>query len=210
MFLTEFQYFPNVNWFIGLIKTKHVVFELYENYQKMSFRNRMEVVGSGGKVDLSIPLLGGREQKSPTRLVRIDYRSNWQTAHFKTLESCYNRSAFFEFYRDGLRELYNSRYELLTEWDLACFQWVIRRMDVEIKIGFTETYQGNFAVGSLTDARDLFRPNARMERLNGGRTYPQVFSDRLGFLPGLSVLDLLFCEGPSALRFLEASASDEG
>lgn len=203
MYISEFQYFPNVNWFIGLIKWRHVVFEQYESYQKMSFRNRTEVAGSNGRISLSIPLLGGREQKRPVREVRIDYRSAWQRAHLRTLESCYNRSAFFEFYRDDLVALYSQSMELLVDWDLACFLWAVRALHLEVDWALTKAYKEEYLYEAVEDVRDQFRPGLGNMKHRWVRTYPQVFMDRQGFLPGLSILDLLFCEGPSARKWLE-------
>ena len=93
--LVESQYFPPVTLISALSSIKYIDFESYETYQKGGFRNRCEVIGSNGLVQLVIPLVGGRTQKRLIRDVKIDYKEDWPKSHFRTLLSCYNRSAFF-------------------------------------------------------------------------------------------------------------------
>src|ERR1035437_9978726 len=111
--ITEFQYFPSIILYKNLNKFSNIVFEQYEYYQKMSFRNRCRIVGAGGAIDLSIPLEKGRDQRSLIRDVRISGVRPWQAEHWKTILSCYSRSPWFEFYRDGLEELYRRPTALL-------------------------------------------------------------------------------------------------
>ena len=123
--LSEYQYFPPVALISTLIDKKYVDFELYETYQKGGFRNRCEVLGSNGVVQLVIPLVGGRTQKRLIRDVKIDYKEDWPKSHFRTLLSCYNRSAFFEYYRDGLERIFQARSPWLVDWNLTCLEWLI-------------------------------------------------------------------------------------
>src|SRR6186997_3267610 len=118
--ITEYQYFPTVSLLSALRKIKYINFESYETYQKGGFRNRSEVLGSNGVIQLVIPLVGGRTQKLPITDVKIDFREDWQRSHFRTLLACYNRSAFFEYYRDGLDRLFQRRLNWLVEWNMSC------------------------------------------------------------------------------------------
>src|SRR6478672_2910067 len=110
--VSEYQYFPPIDVFSTLTLEKHIKFETYETYQKGGFRNRCEVLGSNGTIQLVIPLVGGRTQKSMITDVKIDFREDWPKSHSRTLLSCYNRSAFFEYYRDELERLFQKR----TPW----------------------------------------------------------------------------------------------
>src|SRR5688500_10627051 len=102
--VVDFQYFPPSILFKSLSHATHLFFERYENFQKMSFRNRLMIVGGTGPVLLTIPLRYGRNQKCVIKDVLIDNRIRWQDNHWKTIVSCYNRSPWFEFYFDELRD----------------------------------------------------------------------------------------------------------
>src|SRR5580658_7890826 len=112
--LTEYQYFPAISLYSALNKNTNVIFEQYEHYQKMSFRNRCIISGANGRIHLSVPLAFGREQKTLTREVKILASSDWQKSHWKTIVSCYNRSPWFEFYRNELEALYKKQFIFLV------------------------------------------------------------------------------------------------
>src|SRR6478609_2043496 len=133
--IIDSQYFPAVSLFSALINDSHVNFESYETYQKGGFRNRCEVVGRNGVIELVVPLVGGRTQKRLITEVKIDYRENWQRSHLRTLQSCYNRSAFFEYYSDGLERLFQTRETWLFDWNLCCFEWLVSVIKLEVSIG---------------------------------------------------------------------------
>jgi hypothetical protein len=202
--LTEYQYFPSVILFKKLNDCSNVVFEQYESYQKRSFRNRCRIAGPSGTIDLSIPLQKGREQKTLTKDVRISGSRNWQSEQWKTIVSCYSRSPWFEFYRDGLEPLYHKAVDFLIDWDLACFEWSIRSLGLPLGISFTEVYQKQVPGPEWVDVRGRLLPSAKpgLGQGAGEIRYRQVFEERTGFLPGLSILDLLFCEGKNARRIL--------
>jgi hypothetical protein len=92
----------------------------------MSFRNRCQIVGAEGVIDLSIPLVRGRDQKALMKDVRISSAQPWQSQHWKTIVSCYSRSPWFEFYRDELEGLYRKQWNFLLDWNLVCFEWTQR------------------------------------------------------------------------------------
>jgi hypothetical protein len=199
--LTEFQYFPSVILYKDLNKFSNIVFEQYEYYQKMSFRNRCRIAGAEGKIDLSIPLEKGRDQKTLIKEVRISGSRRWQAEHWKTIVSCYSRSPWFEFYRDELEKLYKRPAAFLIDWNLACFEWSIRVLDMPLKISFTEAFQKSYPEEDWVDGRGRLLPKNEIDPT--GISYRQVFEERTGFLPGLSILDLLFCEGKNARRLLD-------
>src|SRR5205085_8316027 len=97
---------------------------LCESYHKMSFRNRFVVSGSNGLIHLSVPLVYGRNQKIPFKDVRVCYREKWQLIHWRTITSCYNRSPYFEYYRDELEKFFVNRWEFLFDWNLATLDWL--------------------------------------------------------------------------------------
>jgi hypothetical protein len=201
--LSEYQYFPSVTLLSALTISKHIDFESYETYQKGGFRNRCEVLGSNGIIQLVIPLVGGRTQKRFINEVKIDFREDWRRSHFRTLLSCYNRSAFFEYYREELERLFEKRISWLVDWNLACFEWLVSVLKLEVVIGKTGSFEKEYSNQEFLDLRGMLAPGHRTLPVVKPVTYAQVFSEQMPFTPGLSVLDLLFCEGPGAQQILK-------
>lgn len=200
--LVESQYLPPVILFKISINFSHVKFDIYDNWRKMSFRNRCVVAGANGPINLSVPLQEGREQRKPMKEVMIDNRKPWQSQHWKTITSCYNRSPWFDFFCGELEEIYRQPYRYLIDWNRACFEWVSAKTGLSLTTGFTENYQSPEAVSGVLDLRNRMLPKSIREEFPDPVRYRQVFEERTGFVPHLSILDLLFCEGKNARRIL--------
>jgi hypothetical protein len=195
MILIESQYFPPLSSFIYLYKEKHIGIPLYEKFRKMGFQNRCMIPTSNGVSILSVPLRGGRDANRLLTDVMIDNSQRWQTRHWRTLTAAYNRSSFFEFQADELRVLYETRFDLLYEWNLACLTWLLKgfgrsgtRVDLVSEKGAGEV-RGRVLAKQHTDqglVKDL-------------PVYQQVFGERQGFIPNMSSIDLLFCVGKEGL-----------
>jgi len=202
--LIESQYFPPVTLFKKSIGVLNINFDIYEIWRKMSFRNRCMVVGGNGPINLSIPVLDGREQKKLLKEVVIDNRKPWQSQHFKTITSCYNRSPWFSFFEPELAALYREPVELLHDWNRICFEWVAGKLGLSLYVDYSECVSGNSTGGEVVDWRNKLTPKSLQSGFADPVHYHQVFEDRIGFIPHLSVLDLLFCEGKNARRILLA------
>lgn len=200
--LTEFQYFPPYNLYKISNKASNIFFEQYENFQKMSFRNRCQIAGAEGIITLSIPLEKGRDQKALIRDVKIAGSEKWQGQHWKTIVSCYRRSPWFEFYCDELESIYRKPVVFLCDWNITCFEWSLRVLKMPLHAELTGSYQKNYDPGEWLDWRGKLSP--KNKTLPGDIKYRQVFEERLGFLPNLSILDLLFCEGKRASELLKS------
>lgn len=200
--IIDLHYFTPVNVIFALAEKTHIVFDIYENYAKMGFRNRCQVAGGNGIINLSVPLVDGRNQRRPVKEVKIDNRRNWQREHWRTLVSCYNRSPWFEFYRDDLEQLYTREHEFLADWNLACWYWLSAQLQLDIETGVTTSWQEQYP-DEVPDLRNRLLPANIGEVLPVPIHYNQVFEDRLGFLPNLSALDLLFCEGRQSLQLIK-------
>ncbi|HEY4207614.1 MAG TPA: WbqC family protein [Puia sp.] len=202
-YITDLQYFPSVIWYKISNKMSNILFEQYECYQKMSFRNRCQVVGSQGRIDLSVPLEKGRDQRTLMKDVRIAGATRWQDQHWKTLLACYSRSPWFEFYRDGLEVLYRKPFQFLLDWNLASFEWTCRVLEMPARVSLTDAYKPAYEDQEWMDGRGMLLPG---NITNTSRwvpvVYRQVFEEITGFIPNLSVLDLLFCEGQRAKALL--------
>lgn len=200
--LIESQYLAPIIAYKKSIEFLHVKFELYESFRKMSFRNRCVVMGSNGPITLSVPLEDGRDQRLPFREVRIANRQQWQSQHWKTITSCYNRSPWFEFYRHELEALYRLPFQFLVDWNMACWGWMIRQLDLPVKTSHTENYQTYYNESECLDWRNRLLPKSILSEFPEPVRYRQVFEDRTGFVPHCSILDLLFCEGKNARSVL--------
>lgn len=202
--IVENQYFPIINYIKILFENTHIIFYSFEAYQKMSFRNRCIVAGSNGLINLSVPVENGRNQKVPFKDIRISYKDGWQKQQWVTLLSCYNKSAFFEFYRDGLEKLFTGKIEFLFDLDLEILQWLkgVLQFTAEIVVLDDPAFLEQRA--EITDYRNRWLPkNYDQPALNTfAQRYYQVFEERIGFKQNLSILDLLFNEGPNARNLL--------
>ena len=200
--IIEYQYFAPSILFKTLCFKTYLIFEQYEAFQKRSFRNRCVVAGGNGPVVLSIPLRKGRNQKTFTRDVEIDNDSSWQIHHWRTIVSCYSRSAWFEFYRDELEELYRTSFTLLCDWNRTCFEWVVEKLEFPLSVSLTDKWNKVYDSGTAEDWRNKLLPNSIDALFPEAFGYRQVFEDQTGFIPNLSILDLLFCEGKNARDIL--------
>ena len=193
-------YFPCLYAFADLMHQPNILFDTEMPFKRSSYRNRMIIAASNGPIQLSVPVIGGRSIKSRYKEVEIDYKSNWQRDHFRTLSTAYGNSPFFMFYRDELEQLYQETPRLLYEWNLLCLSWVFKKMKIEKKLDGELIHEND---SSQTSFVDLYSP----QNFNGqptiiSVTYNQVFEDKTGFLANLSVLDLLFNEGSHSKQVL--------
>ncbi|MGN7821154.1 WbqC family protein [Chitinophaga sp. 22536] len=196
--LIESQYFPPISFYKTLINHDILQIEKYEHYQKLSYRNRCYLAGPNGRMILSVPLTRGKNQRTLMKDVRISNEERWQSLHWKTLVSAYRRSPWFEYYEEDMQGLFEKQFSFLLDWNMACFEWVNNKLGLSPVIQFTDSYQK--VVPGVTDARDRILPNAPTPE--DAPQYTQVFQERVGFLPDLSILDLLFCEGKQSLTVI--------
>ena len=202
--IVESQYFPVVTLYKKSIEITNVKIDEYESWRKMSFRNRCVVAGANGPINLSVPLVEGREQKKAMKEVLIDNSKPWQAQHWKTVVSCYNRSPWFDFFSHELEGIYRQPFELLVDWNRTCLEWVNKKLGGRLHVEYT---QGNFTRVSDPEAidwRGKLMPKSIAQEFPEPVKYRQVFEERNGFIPHLSILDLLFCEGKNARRILSA------
>jgi len=203
--LIDYQYFGTVNYYKMLFSFKYIEFEEYEHYQKGSFRNRAIIPGANGLIPLSVPLQNGRDQRSLFKDIKIAYKENWVLQHTRALDACYMRAPFYEFYRDGLFSILGSQEEYLMDLDRKLIQWVLKMMKVKLTMSFTNHYQKDPGPDTM-DGRNLFLPNQAIS-VDDQIKYGQVFEDRIGFQANMSILDLLFCNGPASAGLLIDSNS---
>lgn len=193
-------YFPNIAHFVAIAQAKHVIWELEDNFVKQTYRNRTYIYGANGKLLLNIPVIYSQKNRQKYKGVTIFNSERWQLQHWKSLESAYRTSPFFEFYEDELKPLFFEDTELLLDFNLKCFEVICDCLQLNVSISKTSTFEKE--VNDTSDLRHLV--NAKNETQQNFEGYTQVFGDKHGFIPNLSILDLLFNEGPNALNYLES------
>ncbi|TAH08090.1 MAG: hypothetical protein EAZ12_08050 [Sphingobacteriia bacterium] len=201
--LIENQYFGTVNYYKMLFENSYIQIDQYESFQKMSFRNRCIIPGANGLIQLTVPVEKGRNQNTPIRDVKIAYKENWVIQHCRSMEACFNRAPFFEFYRDELFGLLENRPVFLFDLNWAILQWVLKKLKSPLDIGLSQL-DGKAPDILMEDRKNNQLPK-NYDQSALAIKYTQVFEDRIGFKPNLSIIDLLCCTGPAAISYLKAT-----
>ncbi len=197
-------YFPSIAQMVAVAGAETVVFEVHDNYQKQTYRNRAYIAHSNGKLLLNVPIKhSGDGKRQKTSEVVPDASFPWQSQHWKSLQSAYRTSPFFEYYEDELEFLFTEEAGSLLEHNLKIFELLTELIGLEVKTEFTKSYKPEYAEGDL---RKLVV--AKKEKAYGFEPYIQVLQQAHGFIPNLSVLDLLFNEGPNTLNYLQRQPAD--
>ncbi len=199
--LIETAYLPPIQYLNKWKGRKIVYLEACEHYNKGSYRNRCYLAGSHGPLCLSIPLKKGKNEGQPIREVQIDNSTAWCKHHWRSIQSCYGKAPFFAHYAAELEPLYQQPPRFLFDWNLQLLHWLNEAFALNVDIRLSEQYLAK-APDQWDDLRNTISPKPHRSKPDPGFTphpYPQIFSDRLGFLPNLSTLDMLFCCGPESV-----------
>ena len=199
MTILPLAYLPSVEYFAHLLRGGCVV-DLGEHFVKRSERNRARILATDGVMELTVHVRNANRPRQPVRDVRIDYSKRWQHQHWMSILSAYRNSPYFDHYRDRFEPFYNREFTFLADWNIALLETVTGILGTPPALRFSDSY-----IEADTDDRDLrpaFEPLRADGRTTAGGVYEQVFADRFPFVPNLSVIDLLFCEGPAAKAFL--------
>lgn len=188
-------YFGSIKQYSSILKSDDYSFEVWDNFEKQTYRNRMYILGPNGKQMLGVPVL--RSGKMLTREVPIDYKEDWVGLHQKSMDTAYMSSPFYEYYRDELFDVLNQKFKFLQDLQMASHEFIMQALDEQKAYTSTKAFSTD---NNPSDFRGLIQ--AKKENNEGMPIYVQVFSNRFGFEPNLSVLDLIFNEGPSAPRYL--------
>ena len=192
-------YHPPLEYFNRLISHKeNVVFEKYEHFPKQTYRNRMSIHSPNGKLDLIVPVIKGSNVHTPVKDVRISYEFNWQRMHLMSLQTSYRSSAYFECYEDDLRPFYQKQWKYLCDYNEEILMFLLQALKTKVNYQFTDEYESSYP--ELSDYRESI--HHKKESSLNLKAYFQVFEDRNGFLKNLSILDLLFNQGPNSTRYL--------
>jgi len=173
--------------------------EKCEHFPKQTYRNRASIYSPNGKLDLIIPVKKGSNVHTRIKDVRISYESDWQRLHWMSLQTAYRRSAYFEFYEDDFRPFFEKQYTFLFDYNLELLTLLLNLLKAGKDFAFTEEYVKSYA--NISDFRELIHPKKKMESFTV-KPYFQVFEPKYGFIPNLSIVDLLFSQGPHSQAYL--------
>lgn len=202
--LLSTAYFAPVRYFSKLISYPEIYIEQHENFVKQTYRNRTVILGANGPIPLIVPVEKGRDRKVTIKDLRIAYDEEWQRNHWRTIFSAYNSSPFFEYYADDIETFFRKKPVFLFDFNQQITETILELIEAEVNIKLTDDFEQipenclNFRE-QISPKLHLINPDPHFEV----QPYTQVFSEKFGFVPDLSILDLLFNEGPSAHALLE-------
>ncbi|MBB6004453.1 WbqC family protein [Arcicella rosea] len=202
--IIDLQYLPSLEYFVSLLQHDNIVIEAHEYYEKQSYRNRC-IIQTTNKIDtLSIPVKNGNS-KVLIRDLKIEYHQDWIRRHWGAIHSAYGKSPFFEYYSEYFKNIIEKKPDFLFDLNLELLSICLKLLRLEKKIIFTEKYEKNVE----GDFRSKIHPKTNF--LENGIYQPIAYRQNFGseFVPNLSILDLLFCQGSQSLKILQSSIVNE-
>ena len=196
-------YFAPISQYIALFQNDSFVFEVMDNFQKQTYRNRCYIYAAFGKLQLSVPIIHNKKygKHQLTKDVEIDNSYHWQKQQIKTLQSAYRSSPYYEFYEDDLMPLFEQKHKFLLDLNLKTHAFIMDAIQEDIPYTKTTEYH---VKPSIEDNRNLANPKLKLS--TEFQPYTQVFDNKHGFIPNLSILDLLFMEGPNTVSYLRENS----
>lgn len=200
LLLTEIQYNPPVSYFYHALRAEGVLIEAHENYVKQSYRNRCQILTAHGVQALTVPVVrGNSKDKTPITEIEIDYSQKWYNVHWRSIQAAYGRAPYFEFYSDYIKAVYERQPKFLFELNIDLLKLYFKLLKLNKPLQLTATYT-EAASENVLDFRNKIHPKIYPDNLNV-KNYTQVFGKQ--FAPELSIIDLLFTQGPASLSYLQ-------
>ena len=194
---------PDIEYFYWLINSQDATIEIHETFPRQTCRNRYRIATAGGPLTLSIPVIKPDGNHSQTSAVQIDHSKNWKQIHWRSIESAYNKSPFFLYYRDDFEALLENAPLLLMDFNLKIINLCCKLLKYSPDFKLSETFVKSPV--RQYDMRHRIMPKQQVTHqysIIEFEPYTQVFADRQEFIPNLSILDLLFNHGPEAGSYL--------
>lgn len=195
-------YLPPVSWFRAAMPAQDVFIEAHETYPRQTYRNRCRVMSANGIIALSVPVKKTSGEKKKIKDIEIFYDEPWQRLHWRTIDAAYSNSPFYLYYKDSLFPFYEKKYRFLLDFNILICETIFKLLGDSPSLQLTTTYKHE--PEACTDLRNAFSPKVGAVSSNF-KAYHQVFEERHGFIPDLSIIDLLFNEGPAAGEYLQKS-----
>ncbi len=189
-------YLPSIEYVSLFLKAEDASIELFETYQKQSCRTRTNVMTANGIQTLTIPVIKTNGNHTLTKDIEISYKESWQQIHLRCLESAYRKSAYFDYYFPYFEKIYKQKFNTLVELNDFCLKTILKIMKVKKDYSYTTDFE------KIIDENDYRISLSKGTNKIEMKPYYQVFADRHGFIPNLSIVDLLFNEGPNSIHNL--------
>jgi len=195
-------YFGPIQFYQKLFSYEKCIIEHHENFVKQTYRNRCNIYSPNGLLTLSVPLIK-RNKRQSIKDIKISYEIDWQTLHWRSLESSYKRSPYFEYFEDDLKFLFeDKKIDFLIDLNEVTQNKILELLKKKINISFSTEYKTNYE--NISDYRNIISPKEKIQTDASFivKPYHQVFEIKHGFIPNLSILDLLFNQGSRALDYI--------
>jgi len=193
-------YFPPVSYVAALLQSNSIVVEQYETFPKQTYRNRTVIATANGLLSLTVPVVRTNGNHTYTKDMAICYNENWTLKHWRAIESAYNASPYFLYYKDELELILNKKHSTLIDLNMDIIAFVFKKLKTKKEVLLSDDYV-SIITERTKDYRNVFSPkNKETIQLP---PYDQVFTDRFGFQSDISILDLLFNLGPDSLGYLK-------
>ena len=196
--LISTAYLPPVEYFSVVSGAEEILVEKEENYIKQTYRNRCYILSAHGLQLLSVPVFLGSLHKTLIKDIRIDYSKRWQQVHLRAMTASYNSSPYFEFYYERIEKVISGNFEFLFDLNMELAEVILEILNLKMKLSYTSVFEpvGN----NIQDYRYNITP--KKESGFSEKKHPQVFNTGEGFVPRLSIIDLIFNTGPEAYSYL--------
>ncbi len=202
--LLSTAYFAPTPFYTLTIQSPKIYIEQFENFTKQTYRNRCVILGANGPISLIVPVVKGRGPKTLIKDLKISYDVDWQRNHWRTIFSAYNSSPFFDYYKDEIELFFEQKPKFLLDYNLQINETICDLLEIENTIVLTEDFEK--PADDVLNLREVISPkNKTLNHQFQLITYTQVFGEKFGHVPNLSIIDLLFNEGPNSFTILEQS-----
>lgn len=200
--LLSLHYLPAIPYFVAMLKHEKVIIEQHENFQKQSYRNRFEIQSSQKIETLSIPVVKANSRQS-MREVRIDPDKNWGLQHWRSVQTCYGKAPFFDHYAPYFHSIWENPPEMLWDLNQQFLTLCLKLLDFHPEIGYSDNFEK--IPEDMLDLREAIHPKKPLKTTEIYRPTPYIQNFGKDFVPHLSIIDLLMCEGPNAMNILRQS-----
>ena len=201
MMIFPSYYLAPISYYALLAQADEVGIDVTSPYRKQSLRNRCWIASPNGPLALTVPVVKFVPYHTPMRDIRISDHGNWRHLHWNALVSSYSRTPYFEFYADEFAPFYEKRWDFLVDYNAALQQMLCRELEISHAMGEPEEYRREATDNTILQPEDYYS-SGQDNASRGQAQYYQLFSDRQGFMPNLSIVDLLFNMGPESILYL--------
>jgi hypothetical protein len=201
--IIEPHYIPNLRYFSAFLYCKRIIIDDLSLFRKQSYRNRANILSANGILSLIVPVCKGRS-KIIIKDIKIDNTIRWQKNHWNSIVSAYNKSAYFQFYNYIFEEFYKKKYSFLLDLNIDIIKSILNilsyKNDLVLFSEYSEKTDNQIDFRNSIDPKPRYNKNQEFFK---GLNYHQVFADRFSFIPDLSIIDLIFNQGPGSVEILE-------